>query len=667
MRRNNDHNHAEKVKGNYIEALARAISEQTHDVDLKVPEFTGKSDADAFIEWLDKVECIFNYKKYGDLKQVMIIESRLTGFALIWWNNVQQARRTVGYRPILEWWKMRRELKERFIPMNYGEVAFGKLQSLKMGLASLDDYTDQYYLLEAHAQLYETEQRVSRYKSGLTKKLQEATTLQPVFCLAEIVQLARQANELHAQYRPPVPTATPAAPAILVATAPLTFVLGNYYGCGKPGHQKRDCPAFARKAVLKPRSLVDLTAAVSSALLMNEPQWVGLIVRPITYSLRGAILHIDTGPGLKIEDTLGIEMENYNKVAESTNEFTQLPFKDGKIMLPDWTSEIASVLWFPVRAIDNRLARGTSSGLERHGNISDPICYIFVLLKHMILICRTVAVHFTDPFHVTTRVADKCNEGTFLLQVILHSQVKATSTIYDAWLDLQSGFDHIGKGNGRPTPSFFPLVISPFSRAGILFGISIGSGTTGDEVEELHKGSILNIIYGITGDRTIGAHTPVVMESTTSEVKEQEFLFRSSLVLQRPVLDPCLAVGFLPLPSGGLRVGHLVSMRWRVERLKDFDENISSPDNDEVLYEVDANQENWMIAGRKRGHVSLSIMQGSRIVISVICVPLVSGYVRPPELKLPNIGEANISCNPAGPHLVCVLPPALSSSYCIPA
>lgn len=106
-----------------------------------------------------------------------------------------------------------------------------------------------------------------------------------------------------------------------------------------------------------------------------------------------------------------------------------------------------------------------------------------------------------------------------------------------------------------------------------------------------------------------------------------------------------------------------------------------------------------MIAGRKRGHVSLSSLQGclnqsmvcflcmvllhyllllidvvdlnkisgSRIVITVTCVPLVSGYVRPPNLSLPDVGESNISCNPAGPHLVCVLPPTLSSSYCIPA
>ena len=33
------------------------------------------------------------------------------------------------------------------------------------------------------------------------------------------------------------------------------------------------------------------------------------------------------------------------------------------------------------------------------------------------LLCRTLAVHFTDPFHVSIRVADKCNDGTLLLQV----------------------------------------------------------------------------------------------------------------------------------------------------------------------------------------------------------------------------------------------------------
>ena len=57
-----------------------------------------------------------------------------------------------------------------------------------------------------------------------------------------------------------------------------------------------------------------------------------------------------------------------------------------------------------------------------------------------------------------------------------------------------------------------------------------------------------------------------------SDDSVKQLNFRSALVLQRPVLDPFLAVGFLPLPSSGLRVGQLVTMQWRVERLKDLGE-----------------------------------------------------------------------------------------------
>ncbi|XP_077243239.1 CLUB isoform X2 [Tasmannia lanceolata] len=439
--------------------------------------------------------------------------------------------------------------------------------------------------------------------------------------------------------------------------------------------------------VFKPRPLVDLAAAISSALLMNEPQWVGIIVRPINYSLKGAILHIDTGPGLMIESHM-IEMESYSeahagggesddreKDASSvvTGEFKQLPLKNGEIELPDWASSATSVLWFPVRAIDNRLARGTSEVFPQRQSVVDGMRTIALKLEFGAS-CnqtfeRTVAVHFTDPFHVSTRVADKCSDGTLLLQVILHSQVKATLTIYDAWLDLQAGFVHIGNGDGRPSSNFFPLVISSLCRAGILFGISLGDMATGDEAELLKSDSVLNVRYGISGDRTVGAHTPVSVTPLGSETLSdtRALLFKSALVLQRPVLDPLWAVGFLPFPTDGLRVGQLVSMRWRIERLKDFEENLPSSKQDEVLYEINANSENWMIAGRKCGHASLPKKQGSRVVISISCVPLVAGYVRPPQLSLPDVGSANISCNPAGPHLVCVLPPTLSSSFCIPA
>lgn len=101
-----------------------------------------------------------------------------------------------------------------------------------------------------------------------------------------------------------------------------------------------------------------------------------------------------------------------------------------------------------------------------------------------------------------------------------------------------------------------------------------------DEGKMLQSESILNVKYGISGDRTIGAHPPVDVESVTVKCERQDLIFRSSIALQRPVLDPCMAVGFLPLPDSGLRVGQLVTMKWRIERLKDSeDTDISQSHN----------------------------------------------------------------------------------------
>ncbi|WCJ32139.1 hypothetical protein M5689_013579 [Euphorbia peplus] len=436
--------------------------------------------------------------------------------------------------------------------------------------------------------------------------------------------------------------------------------------------------------VFKPRPLVDLTAAVSSALLINETQFIGIIVQPIDYSLLDAILHIDTGPGLRIEESYAIEMEscvneshkmNLNRTQEDSSlaaieKLEQLTLSDGRVNFPDWASDLNSVLWIPVRALSDTLPKGSSSATPQTQSIVDGMRTIALKLEfgvsHNQIFESTIAVHFTDPFHVSSHVADKCNDGTLLLQVTLHSQVKAALTVHDAWLELQDGFVHTGQGDGRPTSSFFPLVVSPNSRGGILFSICLAN-IVDEDAKTQQPESILNIRYGISGDRTIGAHPPVASGAVGPEVAKQDLIFRSALVLQRPVLDPCLAVGFLPLSSSSLRVGQLISMNWRIERLKGYGDDEVSKDDGEVLYEVNANSGTWMIAGRKRGHVSLSAKQGSRIVISVLCVPLVAGYVRPPRLGLPNVDESNISSNPPGPHLVCVMPPALSSTFCIPA
>lgn len=91
-------------------------------------------------------------------------------------------------------------------------------------------------------------------------------------------------------------------------------------------------------------------------------------------------MHIDTGPGLKIEESNVIEMERYVELSNSSidvassdgaqkdgsltanKEFEQLVLHDGQMEFPDWASNGTSILWIPVCAISDALPRGSSSG-----------------------------------------------------------------------------------------------------------------------------------------------------------------------------------------------------------------------------------------------------------------------------------------------------------------
>ena len=97
-----------------------------------------------------------------------------------------------------------------------------------------------------------------------------------------------------------------------------------------------------------------------------------------------------------------------------------------------------------------------------------------------------------------------------------------------------------------------------------------------DEAKDMNPDSdtILNIKYKISGDRNHGSHTPMFEDESS-----QMLTFKSALVLQRPVLEPCLAVGFLPLLLVILtrvvkrtkqRHRHLVKVRWDTNRGPEF-------------------------------------------------------------------------------------------------
>lgn len=88
---------------------------------------------DAFIDWLQKLELIFNYRKYYNFKWVHLVETRFEGLALHWWVALMTHRESLrpptlrfGFRWSRQW---RRKICLLIIILKYLAVLshFGKV------------------------------------------------------------------------------------------------------------------------------------------------------------------------------------------------------------------------------------------------------------------------------------------------------------------------------------------------------------------------------------------------------------------------------------------------------------------------------------------------------------------------------------------------------------
>ncbi|KAG0578331.1 hypothetical protein KC19_4G014800 [Ceratodon purpureus] len=427
--------------------------------------------------------------------------------------------------------------------------------------------------------------------------------------------------------------------------------------------------------VAKPRALVEIKPAITKGLLFGEPQWVGLIVRPLNYSLEGARVHISTGPNLQFlsDQTALLEVskpllaeanapsstdidgmktfhnmlengdslntdDNVNGILDYDTDMPQhLLMKDGSVELPDWARMVASVLWVQVKAdsddtlcshfsgdphlsspppspkkvplmspdsqikglttassangphatadsLHESLQHGTTgqghvlpngSLVSRFGMKTLKVKMEFGVSRSR-LYERTIALQFTHPFRISTRIVSRGNDGRFLLQITLNSQLAAAVTIQSANLLLQPGFAHVNNHEGHPTPAWLlPLSVSASSECALLFAIRSDPVTAKDGDSDHRSGSgaghqrqvsCLNIHYKVSGNHEAGVQAPV----TDSVANSESYLkFSSSFHLKMPVLEQLVAVGMLPVPSQCPRVGQQVVFQWRVERLKE--------------------------------------------------------------------------------------------------
>jgi hypothetical protein len=84
-------------------------------VKLSVPKFSGKEDVDAYLDWEEQCDQILRVHNLFDRRHVSLASIELYGFALIWWNQIQENQLVLGRDHINTWAAMKRVMRRRFI------------------------------------------------------------------------------------------------------------------------------------------------------------------------------------------------------------------------------------------------------------------------------------------------------------------------------------------------------------------------------------------------------------------------------------------------------------------------------------------------------------------------------------------------------------------------
>jgi predicted ATPase len=143
------------------------------------------------LEWIQKVEKVFEWYEYSEERKCKVVALEFTDCAFLWWENLKIQRRRDGEEEITTWATMKRVMKKRFVPDYYKQELYSRLQTLRQGSLSVEEYVKEFELLLIRYELMEPqEQTIARFLGGLRKDIANVVELQTYIFLEEVIKLA---------------------------------------------------------------------------------------------------------------------------------------------------------------------------------------------------------------------------------------------------------------------------------------------------------------------------------------------------------------------------------------------------------------------------------------------------------------------------------------------
>lgn len=244
---------------------------------VDIPEFHGGLRGDELIDWLVSVEEIMEFKQVPLDRRVPLVAMRFRGHAATWWKQLKTTRSRTGKTPINSWVKLTKHLRQTFLPHNNESTMYTKLQNLRQGTRSVDEYAEEFALLLTRNEINDSQvQLVSRFIGSLRQQLQNSMAQ---FDPTTVGEAHRRAASFEQQSRTPswpqssnrnrsqdqTGSSTPATkeagdtansapkPPVqdeqqLRRSARLNAI--KCYACGETSHRQSACPHATRRGLL---------------------------------------------------------------------------------------------------------------------------------------------------------------------------------------------------------------------------------------------------------------------------------------------------------------------------------------------------------------------------------------------------------------------------------
>src|ERR1041385_2071645 len=162
---------------------------------FSIPKFEGSIDVEEFLNWEMKIEQLWRLHEYTDDKKIKLASSEFDGYALLWWNGLVSAQREANLVPVISWQDMLLHMHHRFVPRTFRRSLYDKLQNLKQGVLSVDEYYKEMELIMQRARVREDpEQTMQRFLAGLSYNIKRIVRHYQYQDIEDLLHQAREAE-----------------------------------------------------------------------------------------------------------------------------------------------------------------------------------------------------------------------------------------------------------------------------------------------------------------------------------------------------------------------------------------------------------------------------------------------------------------------------------------